>query len=110
MNLAFRPRPNKYGAVKTTVDNIRFDSKRESERYSELKLLFKNGHIHNLEIQPRFDFKIDGKHMFTYRGDFAYFDGDRRIIEDCKGVRTAVYKLKKKLIEAQFKIKVTEVR
>ena len=109
MNVAFRPRPNKYGAVKTTVDNIRFDSKRESERYSELKLLFKNGHIHNLEIQPRFDFKIDGKHMFTYRGDFAYFDGDRRIIEDVKGHKTAIYKLKKKIIEKAFSVRITEI-
>jgi len=109
MNVAFRPRPNKYGAVKTTVDNIRFDSKRESERYSELKLLFKAGHIHNLEIQPRFDFKIDDKHMFTYRGDFAYFEDDRKIVEDVKGVRTALYKLKKKIIEKQFNIKIVEI-
>ena len=109
MNAPLRLKANKYGAVKTTVDNIRFDSKRESERYSELKLLFKAGHIHNLEIQPRFDFKIDGKHMFTYRGDFAYFEGDRRIIEDVKGVKTAIYKLKKKIIEKAFSVRITEI-
>ena len=101
---------SKYRAVKTTVDNITFDSKREAARYCELKLLLRAEKIRNLEIQPKFNFRLDGDRIFTYRGDFAYFEGDRRIIEDVKGVRTAVYKLKKKLIEAQFKIKVTEVR
>lgn len=103
-------RPNKYRAKKTTVDNITFDSRAEAIRYCALKVLFRAGHICNLEVQPEFNFKLDGKKIFTYRADFAYFDGDKRVVEDVKGVKTAVYRLKKKLIESQFKIKISEVR
>jgi hypothetical protein len=103
-------RGNKYGAKKTVVDNITFDSRAEAVRYCGLKVLFRAGKIHNLEIQPQFHFRLDGAKIFTYKADFAYFDGDQRIIEDVKGVRTAVYRLKKKLIEAQFNVKICEIR
>lgn len=98
----------KYHAVKTTVDNIVFDSKREAARYSELKLLFRAGQITNLEIQPKFDFLLSGKKIFTYRPDFIYYENGRQIIEDVKGMKTPVYRLKKKLIEAQWKVKIRE--
>ncbi len=98
----------KYRAIKTVVDNITFDSKKEARRYGELKLLFKAGQIRNLEIQPEFDFSIEGKKIFTYRADFAYFENQDRVIEDCKGFKTPVYRLKKKLIEAQCKFKIRE--
>ena len=45
---------HKYNAIPTTVDGIRFASKREARRYLELKLLQKAGHISDLELQPRF--------------------------------------------------------
>ena len=101
-------RRNKYAACKTVVDNITFDSKREAKRYGELMMLFRIGGIRNLELQPEFDFKVDGKKVFTYRADFAYFIGQKRVVEDVKGVRTPLYKLKKKLIEASYKIEVLE--
>lgn len=99
---------SKYRAIKTTVDNIVFDSKREAKRYGELKLLFRAGRIRNLEIQPEFDFILEGEKIFTYRADFVYFEDQKRIIEDCKGFRTPVYRLKKKLIEAQLKVQIRE--
>jgi len=48
--------------------------------------------------------------MFTYKADFVYFDklANELIVEDVKGFRTPLYKLKKKLIEQQHKIKITE--
>jgi hypothetical protein len=100
---------SKYRAVKTTVDNIIFDSKREAARYSELKLLWRAGQINLLHIQPTFDFILDCEKMFTYRADFSYFDENgKRVVEDVKGVKTPVYRLKKKLIEKQFKIQIRE--
>jgi hypothetical protein len=102
-------RPSKYRAVKTVVDGITFDSKREAARYAELRLLEKRGFIRQLKLQPEFVFMADGKPMFKYRADFRYFEGKGCVIEDVKGVRTAVYRLKKKLIEAQFNVKITEV-
>ncbi len=98
----------KYRAVPTIVDNIRFASKKEAKRYTELKLLFKAGQIRNLELQPPLDFIIDGKKIFTYRPDFIYFENGKRIVEDCKGYRTPVYRLKKKLIEAQLRVQIRE--
>ena len=101
--------PSKFGNVRTTVDNIVFDSKAEARRYSELMLLFRAGVIRNLELQPEFPFVLNGKKLFTYRADFAYFEGEKRIVEDVKGVKTPVYRLKKKLIEAVFNVHITEV-
>ena len=101
-------RANKYRAVKTTIDGITFDSKREAARYWELKWLQKAGVISHLELQPEFDFKIGGKKLFTYRADFGYFENGKRVVEDVKGVRTPVYRLKKKIVEAAFHITIKE--
>ncbi|MDD3747626.1 MAG: DUF1064 domain-containing protein, partial [Anaerostipes sp.] len=45
-------RYSKYGARKTVIDGITFDSKREAKRYQELKLLEQAGEISYLELQP----------------------------------------------------------
>ena len=98
-------RRNKYNAKKIKIDGHTFDSKREAERYCELKLFVKAGEIRNLELQPRFllqDKFVDkqgNKHRkIEYVADFLYIDKlGRNIVEDVKGVLTDVYKLKKKL-------------
>lgn len=46
---------SKYGANKVEIDNIEFDSKRESERYLELKQLEKLGIIKELQLQVEFE-------------------------------------------------------
>ncbi len=33
-----------------------------------------------------------------YIADFVYYRDGKRVVEDCKGVKTAEYKLKKKLM------------
>lgn len=96
---------SKYNAKKTVVDDIKFDSKREAERYCELKLLEKAKEIRNLELQPRFllQNKFKDKQGNTHRkieyvADFLYIDkDDKAIVEDVKGVLTDVYKIKKKM-------------
>ena len=98
----------KYRAIPTWVGDIRFDSKKEAARYTELLLLMKAGQIRNLELQPNLDFIIEGKKIFTYRPDFIYFEDGKRVIEDVKGMKTPVYRLKKKLIEAQLKVQIRE--
>ncbi len=100
---------SKYRAVKTEVDGILFDSKREAKRYSELKLLERAGEISGLQLQPEFPVTMNGKDICRYRGDFAYFTKKGRVIEDAKGFRTPIYKLKKKLVEAQFNVEIVEV-
>ena len=99
----------KYKAKKTVIDNITFDSKKEAGRYLDLKTLEMHKRIRDLKLQPCFPFKYDDKVMFKYYADFEYYENDEYIVEDVKGVKTPVYKLKKKLIEAQYKIRIIEV-
>lgn len=100
---------HKYRAKPVVIDGIRFASTKEGKRYAELKLLAKAGEIKSLEVQPSFDFSIDGKHIFTYVADFSYSKGGRFIVEDVKGIRTPVYKLKKKIIEIHHDVEITEI-
>ena len=98
-------RRNKYNAKKNKIDGHLFDSKREAERYCELKLLEKAKEIRNLVLQPRFliQDKFKDKQGNTHRkieyvADFLYIDKDDKVIvEDVKGVLTDVYKIKKKM-------------
>lgn len=101
---------NKYNAIKTLVDGIKFDSRKEAARYQELKILRRVGEIRDLELQPRFllqdKFKLDGvtHRKIEYVADFKYWDNTKKawIVEDVKGVKTPVYKLKKKLFLKQY--------
>jgi Protein of unknown function (DUF1064). len=96
---------SKYKAKKTIIDGITFDSKSEAKRYEELKLLQRGGAIQNLSLQPRFMLQegfvnIDtGKkeRAIEYVADFQYDEGDRTVVEDVKGFKTADYKIKRKL-------------
>ena len=105
------PRRSKYGAKAVVIDGIRFASKREARRYAELKLLAKAGEISNLQLQPEYVFETRGVVVFSYFGDFEYYDNTlkRRVVEDVKGVRTPVYRLKKKIIEIEHNIEIREV-
>lgn len=101
---------SKYHNVKVVVDEIKFDSKLEAERYLQLKEWEKEGRITGLELQPCFElvpaFEKNGKkwRRMTYVADFRYFScaDDKCIVEDVKGsekVLTDVFKLKQKLFE-----------
>lgn len=101
---------SKYGAVPTTVDNVRFASKKEAVRYGDLKILERAGKITGLELQRKFAIEHNGHKICTYICDFDYFDSDgKQIIEDVKGVKTAVYRIKKRLIKAFFDIDIQEI-
>lgn len=72
---------NKFGNVPVVFDNIRFDSKAEMVRYSDLRLLELTGHISDLETQPVFVLTAGVK----YKGDFRYIEAGKVIVEDVKG-------------------------
>lgn len=93
---------NKYGAIKTTVDGIKFDSKKEAARYRALVLLQKAGHISDLSLQPKFDLIVNGTKIGFYKADFKYMLNGDQVIEDVKGMKTPVYNLKKKMIKAIY--------
>jgi hypothetical protein len=97
---------NKYRNVKTLVDGITFDSKKEAKRYSELKILEKAGEISRLRSQPKYllqpSYQNGTKKIraIHYIADFEYNNKYcETIVEDVKGMKTDVYKLKKKLFE-----------
>lgn len=99
-----KKKKSKYRAIKTKVDGISFDSKKEARRYKELKILEKADEIKSLELQPRFllqeKFKYNGKTIrkIEYIADFRYIDEKgNTIVEDVKGMKTEVYKIKKKI-------------
>lgn len=95
---------NKYFNKQTKIDGILFSSKKEALRYAELKLLESAGEISDIKIQPKFLLQ-DGffyqkkkERSIIYIADFSYIEGGKEIIEDCKGMKTEVYKLKRKLL------------
>lgn len=100
-------RVGKYGVCppeQRTLDNVVFASKREMVRYSQLKMLERCGTIHDLELQPKFPLIVEGVLVCTYIADFKYRSLDNRTtIEDVKGARTEVYRIKSKLFHALHK-------
>ena len=100
--------------------NIKFHSIKERDYYRILLLLKKAANskdrVVKIELQPRFPYKIEyhanGLTHYAkafYDGDFKVWFADGRIdIIDVKGVKTATYKRKKKIIEKLYKIKIIE--
>lgn len=100
----------KYHNSKTVIDGIRFDSKKEAKRYLELKILEKAGVIKDLQRQVPYtliDKSRYGK-AIKYVADFVYYEDDKLVVEDVKGVLTPLYKLKKRLMAERFGIEVKE--
>lgn len=105
---------HKFHAQPTEVYGYRFASKAEAWRYLDLLLLGQAGEIRNLELQPRFPLHVCGIEVSTYVADFRYEERGPReglarglapwrdIIEDVKGVRTPVYRLKRRMVEAEY--------
>ena len=101
---------NKYHAISTIVDGIRFDSKAEANRYGELKLMAKAKTIHSLRVHPKFDILVNGIKVGYYEGDFEYVENGERVVEDVKGFKlTDLYLFKKRCIDAQYGIKIREI-
>jgi hypothetical protein len=104
-------RANKYNAKPVTIDGYRFDSTAEGARYSELRLLEKAGQIRELAVHPRYLLTVDDVQICVYEADFTYLAKDgERVVEDVKGVRTDVFRIKSKLMLACHGIEVKETR
>lgn len=97
---------NKYGAIKTEYNGVVYDSKAEAHRAAELETFEKAGVIRNLQRQVKFPIEINGKKVFTYIADFTYEEihNGMLVVEDVKGMRTPMFNLKKKCVEALYGI------
>ena len=112
--IRFGMQPTKYKSVRTVVDGITFASMAEANRYKELKLLQAHGSIRNLELQPSFPIVVNGVKVGKYLADFRYEREDARgwvsVTEDVKGMETAVFRLKAKLVKALYGLTIELVR
>jgi len=102
---------SKYHAIKTEINGIIFASRREANRYAELLLLEKAGEIKDIELQPVYPCVVNGKLVCKYIADFRYISTKRgnTVIEDAKGVKTPVYRVKNKLVQALYGVLIIEV-
>lgn len=102
---------SKYGAKKVSFDGIEFDSTKEARRYQDLVLMQKAGQIRELRRQVPFEVTLNGVHICKWIADFVYHENTYecpRVVEDCKGFKTDIYRLKKKLVEAKHGFKILE--
>ena len=91
---------------------MKFQSKREGERYLFLRSEQLAGRISDLRCQMAFELipAIGKNRPTTYIADFVYKDKNGRlVVEDAKGVKTEVYRIKKKLMRYRYGIEVQEV-
>ena len=111
---------NKYRNKKVNLDGMTFDSMKEAQRWTELKLLERAGEISFLERQPTFVLipkqVRDGKvieRQTVYKGDFSYTDNKtgETVVEDVKSpiTRTKEYILKRKMMLWEYGIIIKEV-
>ena len=100
---------SKYNNEKTEVDGILFDSRKEANRYCELKILKAAGIIKDFKMQVPFVLQEGfrkGKRWhqaIKYIADFVVeYPDEHKEIEDCKGFRNQVYINKMKMFEAKY--------
>jgi Protein of unknown function (DUF1064) len=86
-----------------------FDSKLEARRWGELELLQKAGSICDLEFHKRWYLHVNGIQIGYYESDATYTEDGQTVIEDSKGVRTAIYRWKKRHVMAQYGIAIREI-
>lgn len=106
----------KYNSIKTEVDGIKFDSKKEANRWQELKILERAGEISHLTRQVKYELipsqKVDGKLVerpCSYIADFVYLEDGETVVEDTKGYKTPDYIIKRKLMLQVHGIRIREV-
>lgn len=115
--LGHKARKPKYSNIKTEIDGITFDSKKEAQRYVTLKLLERIGDIEDLVLQPKFliaeSVILDGRKQRAryYIADFQYTDlvTGKTVVEDVKGMKTAAYRAKRHQVKLIHGIEVKEV-
>jgi hypothetical protein len=104
----------RHKAKKTIYHDIEFDSIGESERYAELEILQRAGHISQLHVHKKFilqnPFVCHGKNIraIIYECDFYYYDKEKEyfVIEDFKGakaIETDKFKMKWKMLKSLYR-------
>jgi predicted nuclease of restriction endonuclease-like RecB superfamily len=104
--LAPKVKKSKYNNKRIKIDGHVFDSIRESKYYEELKLRLAAKDILGFCVQPKFILADN----VSYKPDFIVFEKDKTRVIDIKGVETQVFKIKKKLFEEKFNLKIEIIK
>jgi hypothetical protein len=80
----------------------------EAARYGALKIIQAAGLISELRLQVPYVITVNGKKICRYIADFVYIENGKEVVEDVKGMKTPVYNLKKKLMEAVHRVVISE--
>lgn len=110
-------RRSKYNNRKVTLDGKKFDSIKESFVYSQLKLREKAGEIKDLECQHKIPLVAHnfatgaGERFAWYVCDFKFYDLREARVRyvDAKGVKTAMFNMKARIVAACYGIQVETV-
>lgn len=95
---------NKYKNKKVEIDGLKFDSKKEANRWNELLVMQKNEEISDLQRQVRIELipKQKDERACYYIADFVYIQNDKKIVEDTKGFKTPEYIIKRKILKYRY--------
>lgn len=113
-----KTKSSKFNNVKVEIDGHIFDSKKESEFYGSLKLKKQAGLIKDFNMQIKYDIKVNKIHIAYYFLDFLVVNNDDTFeYIDIKGkdkktnkfIKTSVFALKKRLVEAIYNIKISMI-
>ena len=103
----------KYKNVKTVVNGINFDSKKEAGYYGILRLKEKAKIIDRFEMQVKYDLVVNNIKIGFYKADFVTYKNGKAVeVIDVKSEMTKklpVYRLKKKLVKAIYGIDIVEI-
>lgn len=106
-------RKNKFNNTVVFEGEEKFDSKKEYNRWCELKLLERAGVITNLKRQIPFVLveKSEYGRELKYVSDFCYWEQGKYIVEDVKSTatKTPLYRFKKRLLAEKYGIVITEI-
>lgn len=116
VGLGGTPSKSKFGNKKTPADDgVVMDSGREATRYKDLVRMQEAGQIASLRRQVTYALVVNDVHICDYVADFVYVNCDKlvgkylaTVVEDSKGARTPIYKLKRALMKACRGIEVVE--
>jgi len=114
---------SKYRNVKTLVDGIRFDSRREADYWLALRERMRTGEITELQHQVAFPLMCPQMNALgntqigngllcqvaVYVADFTYRLNGVLMVVDAKGLKTQMYRLKAKWLKLQQGIDIIEV-
>ena len=101
-----KPKPSKYHAVMEECQGIKFQSKKEARVYRELCCRIKAGEIKFFLMQVPFRLAGGYKHLLDFL--IVKTDGSIEYLE-AKGRDLPMGKMKRKMVEAEYKIKIIVV-